>query len=66
MTEYRLYFLNSVGSIARGGMELEFETDADAIEHASQFVDGLALELWAGTRMVSRIEPAKHLDTRSR
>jgi hypothetical protein len=58
LTNYRLYFLNVAGGVTRTE-DVQFETDAAAIEHSKQFVDGLALELWAGKRKVSRIESTK-------
>jgi hypothetical protein len=34
----------------------ELPNDREALAHAKQFVDGKALELWSGMRMVGRIE----------
>ncbi len=56
MLEYRLYFLNSTGRIMRRE-EFVSPDDAQALAHAKQFVDGLALELWSGTRVVGRFDP---------
>ena len=34
----------------------ELPSDKEALAHAKQFVDGKALELWSGMRMVGRLE----------
>jgi hypothetical protein len=56
MNEYQLYFLNAAGVLVRRE-EFKFQNDAEALAHAKHFVDGLALELWSGTRIVGRINP---------
>jgi hypothetical protein len=56
MADYRLYVLDSSGHITRRE-DFQFPDDDQAIAHAIQFVNGKALELWSGTRVVTRIEP---------
>ena len=56
MTGYQLYFLNTAGAVVRRE-EFDFENDAEALAHAKQFVDGLALELWSGARIIARMNP---------
>jgi hypothetical protein len=56
MIDYRLYFLDSAGHIVRGE-EFVAPSDEAALEHARQYVNGKALELWNMTRLVARIEP---------
>ena len=55
LTEYQLYFLTLAGTAVRRE-EFELRNDKDTLAHAKQFVDGLALELWSGARMVGRLE----------
>jgi len=55
-TEYELYFLTEAGTAVRRE-EFKLPNDRVALTHAKQFVDGLALELWSGARMVGRLEP---------
>jgi hypothetical protein len=44
LPEYQLYFLTLAGSVVRRE-EFKLPNDKDALAHAKQFVDGLALEL---------------------
>ena len=54
-TEYQLYFLTLAGTAVRRE-DFKLPNDQVALMHAKQFVDGLALELWSGSRMVGRLE----------
>jgi hypothetical protein len=58
MQEYRVYLLDSDGDIARR-IDLVCEDDDAARQHARQLVDGHAVELWAGTRLIEQL-PAQH------
>mgnify|MGYP001133517552 CR=1 FL=1 len=51
MPSYRLYFLNSAGSI-RQAAELPCQNDEEAIAHAVRRCDGQAMELWDRDRVV--------------
>ena len=57
LIDYQLYFLTLAGHTVRR-QEFELPNDEAAVAHAKQYVDGKALELWAGSRIVARIEPA--------
>ena len=39
--------------------QLCFMNDKEALAHAKQLVDGKALELWSGMRMMGRLESAE-------
>ena len=54
MGHYRLYFLDEQGHIKRP-LDLECETDEDALEAASQHRHQHGTELWEGKRLVGRI-----------
>jgi len=51
MPDYRLYFLDETGHI-RHAIELDCETDADAIALVDRHRDGRAMELWHLARQV--------------
>ncbi len=56
MNEYRLYFLDKENHVVRRE-EFQQADDEQAIAHAKQFLDGKALELWSGARLINRLEP---------
>lgn len=59
MAHYRLYLLDDTGHI-RKGMDIDCVDDAAALEKASAYVDGCAVELWQQTRRVAHL-PARNL-----
>ncbi len=57
VTAYRLYVLSSDGHITGPPDTIECEDDRGAIETAKQLLDGKAIEVWDGNRLVIRVEP---------
>ncbi|WP_043160678.1 hypothetical protein [Bradyrhizobium sp. Ai1a-2] len=53
MDEYRAYLLGSDGHI-RERMELESETDEEAVAKARQHFNGGTIEVWQGVRIVTK------------
>lgn len=56
MPHYRLYFLRADNRVDRA-VDLDCESDEEAIDKASELRGLEAMELWQGTRLVKRIEP---------
>jgi predicted dinucleotide-binding enzyme len=56
MVEYRAYTVDQDGRIL-GVNALVCSDDAEAIEQAKRLVLNYAIELWSGTRLVTRLEP---------
>jgi hypothetical protein len=56
MHGYRAYIIGGDGHI-RDLIDLHCENDDDAKEQARQLVDGHAVELWDGARMIATFEP---------
>ena len=56
MLQYRLYFLDEQGHIARA-IVIEGADDADAIAQATAKGDGRAMELWQETTRVKCFAP---------
>jgi hypothetical protein len=56
MEEYRAYFIGHGGHII-SQTPLVCAGDAEAIQQAKYLVDGFAIELWSGDRLVTRLEP---------
>ena len=57
MTEYGFYFLKSGGHIARPPVDLDLPDDAAAMKEAKQLLNGLAIEVWQGERVVGYLAP---------
>jgi hypothetical protein len=55
MATYRIYLIESKNHISRPPREIDCEGDDDAIERATQYLDGNDLEVWEGARLVRRI-----------
>ncbi|WP_454624468.1 hypothetical protein [Bradyrhizobium cenepequi] len=55
MQEYRAYLLGIDGHI-RERMELESETDEEAVARARQHFNGGAIEVWQGVRIVAKLD----------
>ena len=55
MQEYRAYLLGIDGHI-RERMELESETDQDAVAKARQHFNGGAIKVWQGVRVVAKLD----------
>jgi hypothetical protein len=57
MTEYKAYFVDDDGHFV-GFRGFVCENDAHAEVWAKQLLDGQAIELWSGERLVTRLMPA--------
>ena len=55
MQEYRAYLLGIDGHI-RERVELEGETDEEAVAKARQHFNGAAIEVWQGVRIVAKLD----------
>jgi hypothetical protein len=58
MPEYRIYTLSDGNKIAEPPRVVTCDNDQEAIEQATQLLDGHDIEVWAGARVVSRLRPA--------
>ena len=56
MTLYRLYQLTPDDHIAAPPDEIECASDQEAITHAKQKLNGAAIEVWEGARVVTKLE----------
>lgn len=56
MSHYRLYYLNSAHGHIESAKDIEASDDADAIKAAQALVSDRPIEIWSGTRKVSRCE----------
>ena len=59
MADYKLYALNGAGQIAGAPEQIEAPTDRQAIAAARELNRHQVMELWHGTRLVTRIEPLR-------
>ncbi len=57
MPAYRFYTMSTDGHIAGPPKVLDCVEDQEALRHASNLVDGHAIEVWDGARFIARIEP---------
>jgi hypothetical protein len=57
MHEYRIYTLNDDNRIAGPGVVAECPSDDVAITAAKAMLNGHAVEVWQGTRVVIRLNP---------
>jgi hypothetical protein len=55
---YRFYKLDRHGKVHRGGVDFTLDDDAAAMDHGQKIADGLAVEIWDGTRRVGAIPKA--------
>ena len=58
MASYRAYFLNSDGHIV-SVRAIDCADDTAAIREAESFREGREVEIWDGTRMVTRLQGDK-------
>ena len=56
MAGYRLCFLEPDGHV-RGTLDIICEDDAKAIERAARFNHEHVVEVWAGARLIKRLDP---------
>lgn len=55
MQEYRAYLLGIDGHISER-MELESETDEEAVARARRHFNGGTIEVWQGVRIVAKLD----------
>jgi hypothetical protein len=55
MPEYRIFPLSTDNHIANAPALVVCENDSAALEHAKTMLDGHDLEVWQGTRRVTRL-----------
>ena len=56
LRQYRLYFLEGIGSLISYSHEFEAEDDAAAIRISEAWREGRAAELWCGSRKLKSWE----------
>jgi hypothetical protein len=59
MHEYRIFTLDENGRVAGSAMTLECIDDHAAVARAQQHLNGRAVEVWKGARMVVRLDPLR-------
>jgi hypothetical protein len=57
LTQYRLYLLDGTNAVTRPARIVDADSDEYAIELATQLLNGHALELWSGSRLLVRLNP---------
>jgi hypothetical protein len=58
MPQYRIYTVKPDGHLSGPPQVVECPSDQDAVKEAKRFLDGHLIEIWEGTRVVFRIDPA--------
>ena len=56
MPDYRVFYVGEVSGHFVDRKEFSCPSDEAALERAKQFADGLAVELWEGSRFIARID----------
>jgi hypothetical protein len=57
MQTYRLYFINAEGKITEPPKVVECQTDEEALVEAQKYLDGKAVEVWKGARILAHFDP---------
>jgi hypothetical protein len=57
MTEYRFYSITKDGHIDRPPSAIQLANDEAALDEAKRRLDGHAIEIWQGTRIVAHLDP---------
>jgi hypothetical protein len=57
MPEYRLYRLSETGRLMAPAVGIDVPNDAAAIAKAIEIDHAYVIEVWAGSRLVSRVDP---------
>jgi hypothetical protein len=57
MPQYRFYAVNPAGHIAKPPADRELPDDASAVEEAKKLLNGEAIEIWQGARVVAHLDP---------
>ncbi len=56
MPEYRFHAIEKDGHIGRPPTDHDLPNDTAALKEAKQLLDGLAIEIWQGARVVAYID----------
>ena len=59
MPEYRFYLMDKDGHIDKPPITHDLPDDDAARAEASQLVEGRAVEIWQGARIVAHLDPKK-------
>jgi hypothetical protein len=57
MPWYRIYRIDDEDHAKGAAIPIESDTDQQAMEQARRYVEGLAIEVWDGPRLVGRLGP---------
>lgn len=57
LTEYKLYVLDARNSVSRPAEIVDAVSDEAAIKTATKLLDGHAIELWKGDRLIVHLKP---------
>jgi hypothetical protein len=57
MQEYRIFVIGRNGRITGPATILECPDDQAAVDQAQQHLNGRAVEVWNGARMIVRLDP---------
>jgi hypothetical protein len=55
---YRAYILTNDNYVRAPPTIITAPNEREAVEEASHLLDGTAIEIWCGNRLVARLEPA--------
>ena len=55
MPEYRIYTLTVGNKIAGPPVEVDCQSDDEAVTHARTLLNGQDIEIWSGTHTVTRL-----------
>jgi hypothetical protein len=56
--EYRIYILTFGNKIAGPAVDVDCQSDEEAVAQARQLLNGQDIEIWSGARIVSRLRSA--------
>ena len=57
MPAYRFYIIGRDGDVAGPAPVVDCQDDQEAVEKAKQYLDGRAIEVWDGARLVAHLHP---------
>jgi len=57
MQEYRIFLIGSDRRIAEAAKIVKCPDDQAALAQAQQYLDGRAVEVWKGARMIAHFDP---------
>lgn len=56
---YKVYVLDEARRIRAPAIVLECADDNEAIREARKYLEGGSIELWNGTKLITKLEPKK-------